>query len=268
VNRVTAQFDRLRAENRRGLAPFVVAGRPGLDRLGAMLRALEAAGATMVEIGVPFSDPIADGPVIAAAMHRALAGGVTTTGVFDAIARARQGVTIPLVAMVSVSIVLRLDAEAFCRRAAESGVDGLIVPDAPVDEAKPIRAAAAAAGLTYSHLIGPATTGDRLARIVEASTGFIYLLARTGVTGERAEAPEIAGRVRDIRTLTDLPIACGFGISSPEQVGAVVRHADAAIVGSALVRRIEEAIEAGVDAGKTAADVVGRLAGGLDSADS
>jgi len=268
VSRVAEAFDRLRAEGRRGLAPFVVAGRPGLDRLGETLEALEGAGATMVELGVPFSDPIADGPVIAAAMHRALTdGGVRPHAILDAVAQARGRVTIPLVAMVSVSIVHRLGPAAFCRDAAAAGLDGLIVPDAPVDEAAPIRAEAAGAGLTFSHLVGPQTTGDRLARTVGASTGFVYLLARAGVTGERADAPDIAGRVAAIRTQTDLPVACGFGISTPEQVRAVVRHADAAIVGSALVRRIEDAILAGRDPVADAADAVADLARGLDPAD-
>lgn len=266
MNRVVETFGRLRSEGRRGLAPFLCAGRPGLDRLPELLQGVEEAGASIVEIGVPFSDPIADGPVIAAAMHRALLEGVTPAKILDALEKARPRTSLALVAMVSVSIVHRAGAEAFARRAAAAGFDGLIVPDAPVDESGPIRAAADAAGLTLSLLVAPTTPPDRARRIVEACTGFVYLIARAGITGERDRAPEIEARVRAIRAVSDLPIACGFGISSAAQVRDVVRHADAAIVGSALVRRIEAAIESHADPVQIARAFVADLATGLPSA--
>ncbi len=267
TNRIVESFASMRAADRRGLAPFVVAGRPTLDRLGGLLAALENAGATMIEIGVPFSDPIADGPVIAAAMHKALQTGVTPAGVFDAIRAARANVSIPLVAMVSVSIVHRFSPGEFASRAADAGLDGLIVPDAPVEFIHPIRQAADDVGLTLSLLIGPQTQPDRARRIADACTGFIYLLARAGITGERADAPDIARRVETLRGLTDLPIACGFGVSTADHVRSVVAHAEAAIVGSALVRRIEAALDTNTDPIAEAASFVRSLSSGLQNAD-
>ncbi len=267
TNRVIESFASLRMSGERGLAPFVVAGRPGLDRLGGLLVSLENAGATMVEIGVPFSDPIADGPVIAAAMHKALQASVTPTGVFDAIRAARPNVSIPLIAMVSVSIVHRIGPDEFASRAADAGLDGLIVPDAPVEVVDPIRRAADNAGLTLSLLVGPQTQPDRARRIAAACSGFVYLLARAGITGEQAAAPDIAARVETLRGLTDLPIACGFGVSTADHVRAVVAYAEAAIVGSALVRRIEAALDTNADPIAEAASFVRSLASGLPNAD-
>lgn len=263
MNRIDAIFAELRATNRRALAPFICAGRPGLDRLTELLQAIERAGASLVEIGIPFSDPIADGPVIAAAMHRALQAGVTPDHVFEAVAEARASTNLGLVAMVSVSIVSRLGLEHFTRRAHASGFDGLILPDVPLDESEPLRAAADAAGLTLSLLVAPTTTPERTERIVRASSGFLYMLARTGITGERAENPNIAPQVARLRAISQLPIACGFGISTPAQVRSVVEHVDVAIVGSALVRRLEDAIERGEDAVAVAEEFVRSLSQGL-----
>lgn len=243
--------------------PFLCAGRPALDQLPDLLCQLERAGASIVEIGIPFSDPIADGPVIAAAMHEALETSVTPEGIFDAIRKARPKTALGLVAMVSVSIVQRMGVDRFTQRAREAGFDGLIVPDAPVDESEPLREAADAADLSLTLLVAPTTPPPRAARIVAACTGFVYLLARTGITGERSDAPDIANAVEALRAITDLPIACGFGLSTADQVRAVVGHADAAIVGSALVRRIEAAIDANEDASKIAEAFVKDLASGL-----
>jgi len=256
-------FRERRAAGLKSLAPFLVAGRPSVDALGDTLRAVESAGASIVEIGFPFSDPIADGPVIAEAMHLALEDGATTGGVFGAIKSARESVNLGIVAMVSVSIVQRLGSHGFIERAKDAGIDGFIFPDLPVEESTELLSDVRGAGLTASLLIAPTTPPERAERIARASSGFLYMIARTGITGERDDAPEIADRVEQLRGITDLPIACGFGISSAEQVRAVVEHADAAIVGSALVRRVEAAIAENGDGVAAAGAFVSELAGGL-----
>ncbi len=236
--------------------PFVVGGRPSIDAFGDVLRGAERAGASIIEVGIPFSDPIADGPVIAQAMDRAIRDGVTPAKVFDAVHAARDSLSAGLVAMVSYSVVRRWGGDAeFAARAAQAGFDGLIVPDLPVEESAELQAAASDAGLSLAMLVGPTTEPERAARIVEASTGFVYVLARAGVTGEGGQMPEMAARIADLRELTSLPIAVGFGVSSAAHVRGVVQTADAAIVGSALVRRAE--------AGESVEQVVGELAGGL-----
>jgi len=265
TSRIQESFHRLRAEGRRGLMPFVTAGDPSLDELGNVLVAMERGGATAVEVGIPFSDPVADGPVIAASMQHALLGGVTVAGVLAAVREARPRVSIPLVAMLSYSIVYRLGIEDFCRDAAEAGFDGLILPDLGLEEAGPARAAAAAAGLTLSLLVAPSTPSARAAALAEASTGFLYVVSRAGITGADAGPPAgLAERVAELRAATDLPLAVGFGVSGPAQVAAVVEVADAAIVGSALVRRMEGFRGDGrAAAAEAAGDFVAELAAGL-----
>ena len=268
MNRIEDTFARLRGGHRRGLMPFVCGGHPSPGQTARVLPELERAGADIVEVGFPFSDPIADGPVIAAAMHEALGAGATPESVFAEVASTRDQLSIGLVAMVSVSIVERLGgASAFARRAAEAGFDGLIVPDVPLEESGPLADAAGEAGLTLSLLVSPTTPDERAASIARHCTGFVYLIARAGITGERDSAPEIKGKVEVLRRSTDLPIACGFGISTPEHVRAVVEHADAAIVGSALVRRIGEAAAQGRDPAAEAGEFTRRLASGLAAAD-
>lgn len=244
MSRINTIFTDLRSQGRKALMPFLCAGYPRPGLLGESLKAVEQAGASIVEIGIPFSDPIADGPVIAAAMHEALEAGLTPEATFAEVAAARSTVSAGLVAMVSVSIVNRMSQqglaspEGFIARAQKAGFDGFIFPDAPVEESADLVAAARDHGMTASLLIAPTTAPDRARRIAEASSGFVYLLARAGITGEREDAPDVADRVEMLRQVTDLPIACGFGISTAEHVRAVVDHADAAIVGSALVRRM------------------------------
>lgn len=242
MGRIDDIFSDLRGSGRKGLMPFVCGGYPSLDQTGPMIEAAERAGASVVEVGVPYSDPIADGPVIASAMHEALTAGVRVESLLERVRAVRDRVSLGLVAMVSVSIVRGVNpdgggAAQFCAMAKDAGFDGLIVPDAPLDESAELGERASEAGLTLSLLIAPTTPADRAARIAKACTGFVYLIARAGITGESDRAPEVAERVTALREVTDLPIACGFGISTPEHVRAVVEHADAAIVGSALVRR-------------------------------
>jgi tryptophan synthase alpha chain len=245
MGRIDDIFQSLRSVNMKAVMPFVCGGYPKPGQMGEVLRACEEAGASIVEVGIPFSDPIADGPVIASAMHEALLAGVTPRGIFEEVAAARASLGVGLVAMVSASIVYRMGGPAgFAKAAKDAGFDGLIVPDAPLEESGELRDAARGAGLSLSLLIAPTTPRERAIDIAKASTGFIYMLARSGITGEQSELPDVSRRVNALREVTNLPIACGFGISTKEHVAAVVKHADAAIVGSALVRRMGDAAKA------------------------
>lgn len=251
---------------RAALMPFICGGHPAPGMLGPLLAALEKGGASVVEIGIPFSDPIADGPVIAAAMQQALTQGGTPEALFEEIARARSRTDLGLVAMVSVSIVLRVGLAGVIEMARRAGIDGFILPDLPVEESGPVLGPIRDAGFSTSLLIAPTTTPRRAELIARACSGFVYMIARAGITGETSAAPEIGERVAMLRRTTDLPIACGFGISTPEHVREVVRHADAAIVGSALVRKLSDAHAAGQDVISVAETFTSRLAAGLDDA--
>ncbi len=249
-NSVGRAFARLREDDARGLIPFVCGGYPSLEATSETLVALARAGSTLIEVGIPFSDPIADGPTIASAMHRALSNGVTPADVFGAVASARthDALTgVPVVAMVTASIVWRLGPERFAREARDAGLDGVILPDVPLEGADDFTRPLADAGLTSTLLVAPTTPDERAVEIARACTGFVYMLARVGITG--SESPGATGldalrrRVEMIRAATDVPIAVGFGISTPHDVRAVVREAgaDAAIVGSELVKRMTKA---------------------------
>jgi len=269
MNRIDAAFKKAKESGHGALLPFVCAGSPTIDSLTTLLPALERAGASVVEIGFPYSDPVADGPTIAAAMHDAIGRGITPEKIFEQVASVRDGLTIGLVAMVSVSIVIAMGgAESFAKRAAEAGFDGCIFPDVPFEESGGLIEACKAHGLTTTLLVSPTTPDDRAQAIAAASSGFVYMLARSGITGERSDAPlDIADRVRAIRKSVKTPIACGFGISTPEHVAAVTKHADGAIVGSALVRRLLKADSEGKDIAHEAEVFVTELAAGSLSMD-
>jgi tryptophan synthase alpha chain len=245
MGRIERIFEESRTLGRKPIMPFVVAGDPSPEALAPTLQALQAAGAAIAEVGIPFSDPIADGPVIAEAMHRALQRGVTPESVMQAIREARSSLQMGLVAMVSVSIVDRCGGPDFVRRLAAAGFDGVIVPDADLNAVEPLVQAAERLDMAFAMLVAPTTTEARLPRLLGRCRGFVYLLARAGITGERQEAPEVEALVARVRRHTRLPLAVGFGISTAAHVHAVCRHADAAIVGSSLVRRMA----AGEDAG-------------------
>ena len=225
--------------------PFITGGYPTLDVTRNLLPAIDSAGADIIEIGIPFSDPIADGPVIAGSMHEALLQGATPTALFDLVRSVRGSLGAGLVAMVSCSIIMRHGLDTFSSKAADAGFDGLIVPDldssGPNSPAGQLRAACDRHDLTLSLLIAPSTTEARIPELVACSSGFIYVLARAGITGERDDAPEIQDIVNRVRAHTMLPLAVGFGVSTAEHVRMVGRSADAAIVGSALVRRLGQA---------------------------
>ncbi|MCC5831269.1 MAG: tryptophan synthase subunit alpha [Phycisphaeraceae bacterium] len=248
MNRITAIFEELRAQGRKALMPFLTGGDPDLETTRRLILAAQRQRASICEIGFPFSDPIADGPVIQASMHRALREGLRCSDLFEMVRSIRGELTIGLVAMVSFSLIHRQGIDRFTSTASESGFDGLIVPDLTVEEAAPLRAAAAAQNLTLSFLIAPTTPLERARKLAEASSGFIYLVSRSGVTGEQSQLPsDLTERIEPLRTVSSLPIAVGFGIAEPRQVEQVVSVADAAIVGSALVRRLEQHLDEPID---------------------
>jgi tryptophan synthase alpha chain len=240
--RLADTFARLRKEGRSGLVTYTTAGDPDLSRSADILLALDRAGADVLEVGVPFSDPLADGPVIQRATERAIAAGGNLTTALALIEKVRPRVAAPIVVFSYANPLLRMGVEAFARRAAAAGVDGVLALDLPIEEAGDFRETLAAAGLDTIFLLSPTTTDARIKRAGELGRGFLYAISRLGVTGARDEvSSDAAGMVRRIRAHTDLPVALGFGISRPEHVAEVGAYADAAVVGSALVSLIAEA---------------------------
>ncbi len=224
------------------LAPFLTVGDPDVDFTIDALERIDRAGAAVCELGVPYSDPIADGPVIQSSYTRALATGTSLESVFDVARRATARIRMPLVAMTSYSIIFRRGIAAFVAAAKESGLTGLVVPDLPLEESSDLDAACRAAGLALVRLVTPTTPRDRAEKIARLSTGFLYCVSVAGVTGERSALPDtLAERVRWLKSVTDCPVLVGFGVSGPEQVRAVASVADGAIVGSAVVRHLEAA---------------------------
>jgi len=242
IARLEAMFAANRAAGRKALAPFVTAGDPDTDTTVAVLEALDKAGASLCELGVPYSDPIADGPVIQASYTRALGKGLTLAGVFDAAKRASATCSMPILAMASYSLIFRRGIDRFVADAVAAGLAGFVVPDLPLEESDDLDTACRQAGLALVRLVTPTTPPERAEAIARKSTGFLYCVSVAGVTGARTELPPgLVDRVTWLKTKTDVPILVGFGISSPEQVQAVAAVADGVIVGSALVRRIAEA---------------------------
>jgi tryptophan synthase alpha chain len=234
------------AREQRGIAlmPFIAAGFPDLASTTATIRALAAAGATLIEVGFPFSDPIADGPTIQAAFTEALAKGVKVADVFAAVRAAREDATkhVPLMAMLSYSVVFRYGLDRFLRDAKTNGFSGLILPDLPPPEAQKVTDTIRAAGLDTVLLVAPTTAPDRRAQIARLCSGFVYYLSVSGITGERDRLPpDLAGNVRDLKSAAgDLPVCVGFGIHRAQQVADLVGIADGAIVGTAMVRRMKD----------------------------
>ena len=242
VERLAAAFAAARAAGHAALAPFVTAGDPDVDTSVAIIEAAARAGATLCELGVPYSDPIADGPVIQASFTRALAAGITLDGVFTVARRAAATVRMPLLAMGSYSLVFRRGIDRFVADAVAAGLAGLVVPDLPLEESDDLDAACRTAGLALVRLVTPTTPPDRAEMIARKSTGFLYCVSVAGVTGARTSLPAgLVERVNWLRARTDVPILVGFGVSEPEQARAVAAAADGVIIGSALVRAIAAA---------------------------
>ena len=236
TSRIGEVFARLRAAGRTGLVTYVTGGDPDATRSGQILRALDRAGADVIEVGVPFSDPLADGPVIQRASERALAAGATLTSTLGLIERVRADVRAAIVVFTYANPVLRMGAEAFAARAAAAGVDGVLVLDLPIEEAGGFRHTMVDAGIDPIFLLSPTTTDERVRHAAALGRGFLYGISRLGVTGARAEvATGARALVERIRAVTSLPVAVGFGLSRPEHVREVGEWADAAVVGSALV---------------------------------
>lgn len=240
--RIADTFARLRRDRQAGLVTYVTAGDPDLGRSAAILEALDRAGADVLEVGVPFSDPLADGPVIQRATERALAAGSTLRATLTLVDTVRPNVKAPIVLFSYANPILRMGLEAFVARAADVGVDGVLLLDLPVEEATEFREALDSRQLDTIFLLSPTTTDARIRRAGELGRGFLYGISRLGVTGARDRVATGAEEmVRRIRRHTDLPVALGFGISRPEHVAEVGGYADAAVVGSALVALIAEA---------------------------
>lgn len=237
--RIQGAFARMKAEGRTGLVAYVTAGDPDLVRSAQVVRAVAEGGADIIEVGVPFSDPLADGPEIQRASERALAAGTTLDGVLHMVAELRRDLETPFVLFTYANPVVRMGLETFARRAAEAGIDGVLMLDIPLEEAAEAREVFVAHGLAPIFLLSPTTSDERVRRASDLGQGFLYVISRLGVTGVRDTVATDAQTLVDrIRRHSDLPIALGFGLSRPEHITDVGRYADAAVVGSALVAQI------------------------------
>jgi len=264
---IQQRFSQLQAEGRCALMPFLMAGDPDLERTRAALLALQAAGADMVELGIPYSDPLADGPVIQAAASRALASATTPGRVLEMLGSLKGELKIPVILFTYSNPLLNRGMEAFCAAAAASGAAGLVVPDLPLEEAEKLSAIAAAEGLDLVLLVAPTTPAERMGRIAAASRGFTYLVSVTGVTGVRTRIEtRVEGLVQQLKALGPTPVAVGFGIAGPEQARQVRDWgADGAIVGSALVKVMAEASASQADVAAAAAGFCAELRRALDA---
>jgi tryptophan synthase alpha chain len=241
MSRIAGAFERVRGNAAPGLVAYVTAGDPTLERTAEILVSLSQNGADVLEVGVPFSDPLADGPVIQRASERALAGGATLKKTLAMLRASRDAIAAPIVLFTYANPILRMGEAVFAAAAAEAGVDGVLVLDLPVEEAGPFRATLVSAGLDPIFLLSPTTTDERIRASAEMGRGFLYVISRLGVTGMRDQlAADVEPLVRRVRAQSSLPLALGFGISTPEHVAQVGRWADAAVVGSALVNVIAE----------------------------
>ena len=264
---IQRRFITLKQGGRCALMPFLMAGDADLATTGRTLLALQAEGADVIELGIPYSDPLADGPVIQAAAARALAAGTTPAKVLELLASLRGQLTLPVVLFTYTNPLLNWGLEPFCHQAGAAGAAGLVVPDLPLEEAERLSPIAAAEGLDLVLLVAPTTPAARMARIAAASRGFTYLVSVTGVTGVRSQlASRVGELVGQLKGFGPTPVAVGFGISSPEQARQVRDWgADGAIVGSALVKRMAAATAAGADPAAAAAAFCAELRRALDA---
>lgn len=261
-------FVRLKSERRKALMPFITAGDPSIETTATILDSLAASGADLCEIGIPYSDPVADGPVIQASYQRALENGFRLDDAFRLGQEKSGSVGMPMVTMVSYAIVLRIGIKQYVDRAKAAGYAGAIVPDLLVEEAAELAAVCKAADFSLIQLVTPTTPRKRQIQIANASTGFLYYVSVTGITGERNELPtDLMENVRWLRSQTELPICIGFGISGVETAAKLAPVADGLIVGSAIVRRIAKNSQ-GEDARNAVAEFVAELRSAIDSVSS
>jgi len=239
VTRIDRVFKRLKARGEGALIPFITAGDPDLATTRALALEMAARGADLLELGIPFSDPLADGPIIQAASNRALRMGVHLKEVLQVAGALRRETEIPLILMGYYNPILQYGLERTVQEAAALGVDGFIIPDLPPEEAGPWRLAAAKAGVAAIFLAAPTSGDERIQRIGRLTRGFLYYVSVTGITGARRELPpELIAALRKVRSLVKCPLAVGFGISSPEQVARLAPYVDGVVVGSAIVQRV------------------------------
>jgi tryptophan synthase alpha chain len=267
-SRIDARFAALKAEGRAAFVSYVMAGDPDAAIAAKILAGLPAAGADLIEVGFPFSDPMAEGPPIQRAAQRALAKGMTLRGTLDLIRGFRAGdQTTPIVLMGYMNPLVTWGFDAFARDAAAAGVDGLIVVDCPPEEADPLADALDAAGVSLIRLATPTTDDARLKVVVRRTSGFVYYVSVAGVTGvKEADAAVVAPHVERVRRASGMPVAVGFGIKTPERAAAIARVADAAVVGSALVDEIAKAVEMNEDVTERVLSKVNSLAKAVRSA--
>jgi len=242
TGRLESTFARLRGRGEKALIAYLMAGDPGLAETEQLVLALAQAGADIIELGVPFSDPIADGPVIQQAAERALRNGVSLAKILEAVASLRQRTEIPIVLMLYYNTIHAMGAESFSKSAKAAGVDGLIVPDLPPDEADPLKGPVEKAGLRLIFLLAPTSTAHRRELVAKQSHGFLYYVSLTGITGAKLNnLADVGHNVEQIKKISTLPVAVGFGVATPEDAARVSKIADGVIVGSAIVKRIASA---------------------------
>jgi tryptophan synthase alpha chain len=265
MSRIEKRFAQLKADKRAGLVAYVTAGDPNAELGYEILKGLPAAGADLIELGMPFTDPMADGPSVQLAGQRALKAGMTVNATFDMVRRFRKEVNndTPILLMGYYNLVYQRGVETFCKDAAAAGVDGFILVDLPPEEAEALKPHAVASGLDTVLLTAPTTDDKRLPAVLKFSSGFVYFVSILGITGTKSPTEEaVRSHVGRIKRHTSLPVAVGFGIKTPEQAAAVARHADAAVVGSAIVDQVKVAVDAD---GKPKADLVPNLLGFVKS---
>ena len=265
MSRIEKRFAQLKADKRAGLVAYVTAGDPNAELGYEILKGLPAAGADLIELGMPFTDPMADGPSVQLAGQRALKAGITVSATFDMVRRFRKEVDddTPILLMGYYNLVYQRGVETFCKDAAAAGVDGFILVDLPPEEAEALKPHAVANGLDTVLLTAPTTDDKRLPAVLKFSSGFVYFASVLGITGTKSASEEaVRSNVERIKRHTRLPVGVGFGIKTPEQAAAVARHADAAVVGSAIVDQVKVALDAD---GKPKAGLVAGVLGFVKS---
>lgn len=264
-NRITESFNRLKADNRGGFIPFIVAGDPDLHVTGQLIVELARNGATIIELGVPFSDPVADGVTIQAASERALKNPISVEAILNTVAGVRRaGCDVPLILFSYFNPILQYGLVRFVEKAVEAGIDGILVTDLVPEEAEEFRAILAAKDLALIMLAAPTSSDERLEKICAKASGFVYAVSRAGVTGAQVTtSSDAANLVRRLRKFTDLPIAVGFGISTAEQVAETWKYADAAVVGSAIVAEIARLAPETAENTEALVEQIGAFAGNL-----